>query len=99
MCSRFQTKILPAHLPSNWLALTVLSHPIAALDAKDGYSILLTPDTNDTGMDTSISVSEESAEPEQSNPTVIEDNGSGAQGRSGLQNFACFQFSDTLVTY
>lgn len=98
--SSLQTKLLPVDLASGWLALTVLSHPIAALNAIDGYSILLTPDADKTGMDTSISVSEESAEAEQSGHATIEDNGNGdVQGKRGLQNFACFQHSDTLVTY
>lgn len=83
-----------------WLALTVLSHPIAALNAIDGYSILLTPDADNTEMDKSISVSQESAEREQSSYTAIEDDvKGGAQGRKGLQNFAFFQYSDTLVIY
>jgi hypothetical protein len=98
--SSFQTKLLPVDLASGWLALSVLSHPIAALNAIDGYSILLTPDADKTGMATSISVSQESAGPEQSGHPTIEGNGNGdVQGKRGLQNFVCFQYSDTLVTY
>ena len=100
--SSLQAKLLPVNLASEWLALTVLSHPIAALNAIDGYSILLTPNAYTTGMETSISVSKESAQPEQSSDPTTEDSGNvddQGKGGRGLQNFACFQYSDTLVTY
>lgn len=83
-----------------WLALTVHAHPITALNTTDGYSILLTPAADNTGMGTSISVSEESAEQEQSINPDVETSVKGAEGgRRGLQDFACFQYSDTLVAY
>jgi hypothetical protein len=105
--SSLQTKSLPVDLlPSQWLALTVLAHPTAPLNTIDGYSILLTPDACETGMDMSISASAEaSAQPAQSGaPTNnIQDKGNNGdargKGRRGLHNFACFQYSDTLVSY
>ena len=83
-----------------WLALMAYAHPIAALNATDGYSILLTPEADNARIDTSILVSEKSAGREQSVDTAIEDNVEGAaRGRRGLHKFAFFQYSDTLVNY
>lgn len=83
-----------------WLTLTVLAHPIAAIDATDGYSILLTPGAENTELDMSISVSEESTSEEQSLYLIHKDNVKGvAKGGRGLQNFAYFQYSDALVAY
>jgi len=73
---------------------------MTALNATDGYSILLTPPADNTEIDRSISVSGESADHAGSAHPAIEDNvKSTAQGRRGLQDFACFQYSDTLVAY
>jgi hypothetical protein len=83
-----------------WLTLTVLAHPIAALNAKDGYSILLTPEVDNTENDESISESGGPAEQEQPTHASIDDNVKAARPRrKGLQNFACFQASDSLVAY
>jgi hypothetical protein len=83
-----------------WLALTVLAHPIAALNATDGYSILLAPEVDNTESDESISVSEGPAEQEQSIHANTDNNMKAAQPRrKGLHDFACFQYSDSLVPY
>ncbi|KAF7505739.1 hypothetical protein GJ744_000505 [Endocarpon pusillum] len=99
----FHTKILPVDFSSRWLALTVQAYPIAALNAIDGYSIVLTADTDNIKAETSISISGESgesAEREPSTHATIEGNVKGASpGRRGLANFACFQYFDTLVAY
>ena len=96
---RLQTKLLRVDPSSVWFALTVGAHPIAALETKDGCSILLTPTADNTGMSTSIPVSEESAEHGQSLRLAINDNVKGVEQRRGLKDFACFQYSDTLVAY
>lgn len=82
-----------------WLSLTVVAHPTIAVNSTDGYSIILTPEADNTAIDTPMLASEESAEQGESARTAIEDNVQGNQGRRGLQNFACFQYSDSLVAY
>lgn len=85
---------------STWLALTVQAYPIAALNAIDGYSIVLTAEADNIEAETSISISGESAEREPSTHATSEANVKGAsQGRRGLADFACFQYFDTQVAY
>lgn len=100
-CFSFQTKSLPVDSSNTWLALTVQAHPLTASNAIDGYSIVLTLEDDKIEMETSISVPEESAEPEQATHTTIEGKvkGAGQERRRGLQYFACFQYFNTLVAY
>ncbi len=96
-----RTKALPVDCSSSWLALTIQAHPFAASNVLDGYSIVLTPEDDRTEMETTVSVSGESAEREQPTHTTIEGNvkGAGQETRRGLQCFTCFQYSDALVAY
>lgn len=73
---------------------------MAALNATDGYSILLTPDTGgSTQMAASVPASEETGDGEQAGAVGVERGGKGGDQVTGFRNFASFQFQDTLIPH
>lgn len=82
-----------------WLALTTQAHPTTALDTVDGYSILLTPEIDKMRTGIATSESEESSEQEQPDRIGIGMKVKDTGQRKGLQNVACFRYSDSVVGY